>query len=86
MSRYSSPLGRLYKSPANPEEIKKKCREAAKNGLLVLKYEDCKDDWERQFWKIRRKSKYSIKRALKKLCTGDEAPYFEENGCLEVLL
>ena len=34
----------------------------------------------------RRKSKYSIKRALKKLCTGDEAPYFEENGCLEVLL
>lgn len=29
--------------------------------------------------------KQHIRRALKALCTGDDAPYFEENGCLEIL-
>jgi hypothetical protein len=29
--------------------------------------------------------KQHIRRALKALCTGDDAPYFEEDGCLEIL-
>lgn len=29
--------------------------------------------------------KQHIKRALKALCEGDEAPYYEEDGCLEIL-
>lgn len=57
--RYRCPLGKMYKTPANKEDIKKQCREAAqKDRILLWKYEDCSDDWERQFWKNKAKQLY----------------------------
>ena len=60
MYPYQSPLGKMYQTPKNPEEIKEKCRKAVENdGLLLWHYKDCKDDWERQFFKNKAKELYS---------------------------
>ena len=49
----------MYTTPANSQDIKKQYREAAqKDRILLWKYEDCSDDWERQFWKNKAKQLY----------------------------
>ncbi len=60
MSNYTNPLGRLYKTPANAEEVKEKCKDAAKQGILIWRFEDCKDEWERLTWKKKARDIYGI--------------------------
>lgn len=58
MGRYRCSLGKYYKTPKNQDDVKKACKEAVKEGVLLLKYEDCNDDWERQFWKNKARELY----------------------------